>query len=139
MAYDILRCRADQTRSFKRTITSSDGAMTIGTLYKINDTWGIAFASEDNSAGAEGVGDSVAVGKEITIIYKAEKCIVAKESDSANSIAVGDHVYVHTTNKNVNKTDSGANHEWVGTCTKAAAATDTTVEIELNGTDSGRA
>ena len=75
-------------RSFEYEVPSG-ATKVIGTLDLINDTWAIVFASEDNQLGGEGVGDSIAAGKAVTMIYNCEKIMVAKADGAGTAIAVG--------------------------------------------------
>jgi len=107
--------------------------MLIGTMYKVQDTWGMCFASEDNFSGNEPVDTSIAVGKVVSIIYHAEKILVAKATSTGSAIEVGDFVYIDPTTKLSSKTKDGVDDECIGVCVENAADADSFVEIDLRG------
>lgn len=133
MAYNRLRtCTPEgDWRSFRSTVPSG-ATKVIGTMYLIQDTWAMAFASEDNSQGAEPVGTSIAAGKEVVFIYNAEKIMVAKADGTGLVILVGDKVYLDHTTKELYVTNA-AGRTCIGICTEDAIYSDTFVEIDLKG------
>ena len=111
-------------RSFKHTIATGE-TFVVGTLYLINDTWGMAY--DYDFADAETITDD-----EVVLIYNCEKIWVDKGTDSGDTFNPGDKVYVHHTTKLVSDTNS-ANHTCIGICVHPAVASDTKVLIDLKG------
>lgn len=118
-------------RTFEFTIPSG-ATKIIGTLYLINDTWAVVFASEDNHLGGEGVGDSIAAGKKVAMMYNCEKIMVAKAAGTGTAIVVGEKVYVDHAVKDVYNTNAG-DRTCIGICVWAAADAATEVMIDLKG------
>lgn len=130
MAYDIMR--SDRYRSVVEEVPSG-ATKIIGTLYLINsDSWAVAFSSEDNSAGGEGVGDSIAAGKDVVLVYNCDKIMVAKAAGTGTAISVLEKVYVDHAVKDVYNTNAG-DRTCIGVATEPASDTATTVEIDLKG------
>jgi len=140
MAFNKLRTCTPEAdwRTFKFTVPSGVTKV-IGTLYLINDTWAMVFASEDNLQGGEPVGTSIAAGKVVLAVYNAEKILVPKLSATGSAIEVGEKVYVSAAG-NVSSTKDGTYDTCIGICTESALFDDTAVEIDLKGdsmTDQG--
>jgi predicted RecA/RadA family phage recombinase len=131
MAGELRTCAPEGSwSSFPYTVPSG-ATKVIGTLYLINDTWAVCFASEDNHLGDETDGDSIAAGKEVSMIYKAEKITVDKATGAA--IAVGEKVYVAPTTKEVSATKDATYTTCIGIAVEPATSAATEVIIELNG------
>ena len=114
-------------RTFKFTCEETDGytgiaaSQAAGTpwLYLVQDTVGALL--EDVDFGNEGV-----------LCYHAEKIVVAKMTESTDIFLPGDRVYWDPATRFVTPTYDSA-YYLIGIATEAAAAADTTVEIDLKG------
>ena len=100
-------------------ITAPSGGLVAGEFALIEDTLYIAQAAIE--ATAEGVG-----------VYRNRKILVAKDTGSGTSILVGDKVYYNASTGKVTPTAGG--NRLCGRCNEAALTTDTTVEIDFDGT-----
>ena len=118
-------------RSFEYTIESGVTKI-IGTLYIINDTWAITFASEDNHLGGESVGSIIVAGKKVTMIYNCEKIMVAKAAGSGTAISVGEKVYVDHAVKDVYNTNA-VDRTCIGICVRCVGDDAEEVMIDLKG------
>ena len=118
-------------RSFRTTVPSGVTKV-IGTYYLINDTWAMCFASEDNFEGGEPVGTGIAAGKEVSMIYNAEKIMGPKSQDTGSAFLTGEFVYIDTTTKIIYNSNN-AQRTCIGTCTEAASDSDDFVEFDLKG------
>jgi len=117
MAETNLKLRSDIFASME--ITTPSAGYTAGQMVKIEDTVGV-------------IAETKTVGQTAVLIYKAEKIVVPKgTSTGENTFAAGDKVYFDAGDANVNSSSEG--NTLCGRCLVAAGASDTTVEIQLNG------
>jgi hypothetical protein len=134
MAYDRFRTATPMAdwRSFVAPIISDDVDIIIGTLYLVQNTWGMAFNA--GPVGAYSVGDTIDtdVYDEYVLVYNAEKILVLKDTATGSGFEVGQKVYVNHVNSNVYNSNA-VGRTCIGICTEAAADDDTTVEIDLKG------
>jgi predicted RecA/RadA family phage recombinase len=114
-------------RSFKFTCGDSGGWYGAKNAYRNGQSWlyvvgdSVGALLEDAEFGEEGV-----------LVYHAEKIIVPKETDSGSAFDVGDVVYMDPVSRLVTPAQVSA-HYRIGICTEPALATDTLVEIDLDG------
>lgn len=109
--------RSDSENIFGLTAVAPTGGVTGGNFYKYEDTWGIAFKSEDAA-------DSY------TLVYKCPNIIVPKATGTGSAFAIGDLVYLNTTNSNVQINPTGG--VLIGVCLEAAADAATSVRIDMD-------
>ena len=110
-----LRCGPEHWAQMDVTLS---GTVTAGEMNKIQDTVGVYF-----EAGVS--------GDQVSFVFKADKIVVAKVAGSGLTIAQGAKVYFKAANDAVTGASSG--NTLCGRCLVAAGASDTTVEISLNG------
>jgi len=77
------------------------------------------------------IAQDAALGEDAVLIYSCPRIVVAKRAGTGLSIAVGAKVYYRSGGPDV--TGASTSNTLCGRCTKAAAAADTTVEIDLHG------
>lgn len=130
MAYNRFRTTTPQAdwRSFRVPFSSDLQVIVVGQLYLVQDTWAMAFAG--NFANGETIDTDEQ--DEWVGIYNCEKLLVDKSTETGSAFLVGDKVYVDHVNKTVHNTNAGG-RTCIGTCTEAAADSDTVVEIDLKG------
>lgn len=117
MSETALKLRSDIFASME--ITTPTAGYTAGQMVKIEDTVGV-------------IAETKTVGQTAVLIYKAEKIVVPKGTGTGeNTFAAGDKVYFDASDASVNSASSG--NTLCGRCLVAAGASDTTVEIQLNG------
>lgn len=108
-----------RSKNFKSVIiTAPTAGYTAGQLVAVEGIVGV-------------VAETVTVGKETALIYQCDKIVVAKRAGTGLTLAVGQKVYFRSAGPDVTGASTG--NTLCGRCTKAAAATDTTVEIDLMG------
>mgnify|MGYP000910349312 CR=1 FL=1 len=100
-------------------ITAPSGGLEAGEFAIVEDT--LYIAMDDIDAADDGVG-----------VYRNRKIVVNKDSGAGTALEVGDKVYYNATTGKVTPT-VGANR-LCGRCNEAALTTDTTVEIDFDGT-----
>jgi len=100
-------------------IVAPSGGLEAGEFVIVEDTLYIAMA--DIVAAAEGVG-----------VYRNRKILVSKDAGAGTDLAVGDKVYYNAVTGKVTPTSGG--NRLCGRCNEAALTTDTTVEIDFDGT-----
>ena len=114
---DVLKCRIEDTHSLIYTVSSP--GVSEGDMGVLEDM--VYFWLEDYATGVEGVK-----------IIEAERAVLPKEPTTA-VFAVGDYVYFDSVNLYL--TTYLAGYYRCGICRVAAAATDTTVEVDFWGHD----
>lgn len=116
MSETNLKLRADKWDSMK--VTAPSGGYTAGLLTKVQDTVGVIV-------------EAAAAAAEAILIYRCAKIVVAKVAATGKTLAAGQKVYYKAASNAVTGDSTG--NTLCGRCTVAAGATDTTVEIDLDG------
>jgi len=112
-----LRCPLSECESMKIEEAPSPG-YTAGQLTKVEDMVGVIV-------------EAAKTGEEAVLIYKAPKIVVPKVAGTGKTIAAGAKVYYKAASAAV--TGDSTSNTLCGRCLVAAGATDTEVEIDLNG------
>jgi hypothetical protein len=108
--------RSDSENIFGITAVAPTGGVTGGNFYLYEDTWGIAFVT-------------TAATLSYTLVYRCPNIRVPKATGTGSAFAVGDPVYLNTTNSNVQKNSTGG--VLIGLCLVAATDAATTVWIDM--------
>ncbi|MDD3089804.1 MAG: DUF2190 family protein [Candidatus Omnitrophica bacterium] len=116
MSETALKLRSDIFASME--ITTPTEGYTAGQMVKIEDTVGV-------------IAETKTVGQTAVLIYKAEKIVVPKVAGTGITFAAGDKVYFVSVSAAVSNASTG--NTLCGRALVAAGASDTTVEIQLNG------
>lgn len=98
--------------------TAPTGGLTRGQMYKHNSLVGVIV-------------DTVDAGEIAVMIYKADKIVCPKRAGTGITFAIGDKVYYRAASNNL--TNATTSNTLCGRCLVAAGATDTEVEVDLNG------
>jgi hypothetical protein len=99
------------------SVTAPSGGYTAGLAYQIG-SGGYAIARQTVAAGASCL---------VAFPVSGQSIVMTKAAGTGKTFAVGAKVYRDATNKNAVSGSTG--NVLIGMCVKAAAATDTTVEI----------
>jgi predicted RecA/RadA family phage recombinase len=100
------------------------GTVTKGEIAAIGDTYGFYMTDGVN-------------GDEVAFVYKAKQALVSKLSGTGETITSGERVWYSSSDGKVDGTKAGNYSIYFGTALVDAAATDTTVLIEFDGTLNG--
>jgi predicted RecA/RadA family phage recombinase len=119
MAETLLNMRSDRFKSLQ--VTTASPGITAGKLTALAGGL-VGVAAETEDTGDVGV-----------IIYKCDKIVVEKGAGTGKTITQGAYVYYNPTDGKVYK-DSATSRRKCGVALEAAAAEDTEVLIELDGT-----
>lgn len=116
MSETALKLRSDIFASME--LTTPSAGYTAGQMLKVEDTVGVIVETKT-------------VGQTAVLIYKCEKIVVPKVAGTGITFAAGDKVYFVAASAAVSNSSSG--NTLCGRALVAAAADDTTVEIDLEG------
>jgi predicted RecA/RadA family phage recombinase len=109
--------RSDSENIFSLTAVAPTGGVSEGLFYLYEDTWGIAF--EDKAATLS-----------YSLVYRCPNIKVPKAAGTGTAFAVGDPVYLNTTNSNVQKSATGG--VLIGLALVAATDAATSVRIDMD-------
>ena len=116
MAVDFLH---DAERYYSDQAVVPQGGVAVGGIFKVADTWLLAYMTGAAAAVVEG-------------IYIADNVDIPKSTGSGQSIAAFDALWLNTTTKVVSAT-KGQGDVLVGIAKRAASTSDTTVRGNWNG------
>lgn len=128
-----LRTTMKNARSFKFTHAISGLTMTEGQIYKVEDTVGVLILDIQYSSAGCKEAKTIVEDDEGVLIYHAEKIQVPKRARTGDAFLPGDKVYWSGVQGAAVQPVYQSGFYEIGRCVWAAAATDTTVIIDLKG------
>lgn len=128
-----LRTTMKHARTFKFTHAISGLTMTEGQIYKVEDTIGVLILDIQYGTQGEKLAKTITEDDEGVLIYHAEKIQVSKRARTGDTFLPGDKVYWSGVQGAAVQPVYQSGFYWIGICVWPAAATDTTVIIDLKG------
>lgn len=123
MGNAFIRGRSEQTREFVHTYPTAGGDVARGTIQQINDVYGFNHIAVD-----------VSVNQNETFCYMNKAVVLDKKTGTGEEISKGEYVYGDPADSYKVSATKGSGFIYLGIANEDSTASETTADIDFDGT-----